>query len=375
MELFYSEDISCGRVRLDADESAHCIRVLRHRVGDEISVIDGRGTLLRCVLEIADAKGVEARIEKETPGFGAHPYHLTMAVCPTKNLDRYEWFVEKATEIGVDVIAPVIGDRSERRVLKTDRLHRLALSAAKQSLKAAVPQIEQVCSVRDFIASAPADALKLICYCFDDVERVSITTALQSEAAAAANLRFAHPSQPVGWAPPVHETTGGHGCQGQPAPRRSKRAFIIQRPDVSPVGFEGLQGAEVGRGGGQDDVAGIDENARADIDALLRRSRDLHVRHRHAITPGDHLAQLGNALRRPVLERLGAIALKHLRTDAADVVDGEGRRVRIAPRKRINRREIHLLEDLADGRAHERPDVVGKESIVSHQPDRSDKHR
>ena len=180
MELFYSEDFSCGRVRLDADESAHCVRVLRHRAGDEISVIDGRGTLLRCVLEIADAKGAEARVVEETPGFGAHPYHLTMAVCPTKNLDRYEWFVEKATEIGVDVIAPVIGDRSERRILKTDRLHRLALSAAKQSLKAAVPQIEQVCSVRDFIASAPADALKLICYCFDDVERIPVTTTLQS---------------------------------------------------------------------------------------------------------------------------------------------------------------------------------------------------
>ena len=175
MELFYSEDISGGRVRLDADESTHCVRVLRHRAGDEISVIDGRGTLLRCILEIADAKGAEARVVEETPGFGAHPYHLTMAVCPTKNLDRYEWFVEKATEIGVDVIAPVIGDRSERRVLKTERLHRLALSAAKQSLKAAVPQIEQVCSVRDFIASAPADALKLICYYFDDVKRIPIS--------------------------------------------------------------------------------------------------------------------------------------------------------------------------------------------------------
>jgi len=217
MELFYSEDISGGRVRLDADESTHCVRVLRHRAGDEISVIDGRGTLLRCILEIADAKGAEARVVEETPGFGAHPYHLTMAVCPTKNLDRYEWFVEKATEIGVDVIAPVIGDRSERRVLKTERLHRLALSAAKQSLKAVVPQIQQVCSVRDFIASAPADALKLICYCFDDVERIPISGVLRSEAAAAANLRFAHPSQPIGWVPPVHETTGGHGFAGSTA--------------------------------------------------------------------------------------------------------------------------------------------------------------
>ena len=193
MELFFAADIDGSRVRLDPEESAHLVRVLRHRAGDEISVIDGCGTLYRCALELADAKGAEARILERTPGFGAHPYHLTMAVCPTKNLDRYEWFVEKATEIGVDAIAPVIGERSERRVLKTERLRRLALSAAKQSLKAAIPQIAEPCSVRDFIAAAPADALKLICYCFDDVERIPIPEVLRRQAAAAANLRCAHP--------------------------------------------------------------------------------------------------------------------------------------------------------------------------------------
>ncbi|MBR5724605.1 MAG: 16S rRNA (uracil(1498)-N(3))-methyltransferase [Bacteroidales bacterium] len=180
MELFFSDDIQDAQVRLDPEESAHCVRVLRHREGDEISVIDGRGTLYRCVLEIADAKGAWARVLERKHGFGAHPYHLTMAVCPTKNLDRYEWFVEKVTEIGVDMIAPVIGERSERKVLKTDRLRRLALSAAKQSLKAAIPQIAEPVSVRDFIAAAPADALKLICYCFDDVPRIPITKVLQS---------------------------------------------------------------------------------------------------------------------------------------------------------------------------------------------------
>lgn len=183
MELFFADDIQESRVRLDPEESAHCVRVLRHRPGDEISVIDGVGTLYRCELEIADAKGAEARILDRTPGFGAHPYHLTMAVCPTKNIDRYEWFVEKTTEIGVDVIAPVIGERSERRVLKTDRLRRLALSATKQSLKAAIPLIAEPQSVRDFILSAPADALKLICYCFDDVERCPITDILRRQAA------------------------------------------------------------------------------------------------------------------------------------------------------------------------------------------------
>lgn len=182
MELFFSDDVQDARIRLDPEESAHLVRVLRHRAGDEVSVIDGRGTLYHCVLELADAKGAEVRIMRAEPGFGAHPYHLTMAVCPTKNIDRFEWFVEKATEIGVDVVAPVIGERSERRVLKTDRLRRIALSAAKQSLKAAIPAVAEPVSVRDFIAAAPADALKLICYCFDDVERILITPTLRRQA-------------------------------------------------------------------------------------------------------------------------------------------------------------------------------------------------
>ena len=227
MELFFSDDIIDGRVRLDAEESTHCVRVLRHRAGDEISVIDGRGTLYRCVLDVADARGAEAGVVEAVPGFGAHPYRLTMAVCPTKNIDRYEWFVEKATEIGVDVIAPVIGERSERRVLKTERLKRIALSAAKQSLKAAVPQIAEPVSVRDFIAAAPADALKLICYCFDDVSRQLISSVLQPEAAAAAKLRFAHPSHRVAAGPSRLQAAGGYGFAGSTASGNAERPIMI----------------------------------------------------------------------------------------------------------------------------------------------------
>ena len=208
MDVFFSDDICDGRIRLDAEESGHCVRVLRHRPGDEISVIDGRGTLYRCALEIADAKGAEARVLEAQPGFGAHPYHLTMAVCPTKNIDRYEWFVEKSTEIGVDVIAPVIGERSERRVLKTDRLRRLALSAAKQSLKAAIPQIAEPQSVRDFILAVPDNALKLICYCYDDLERIQVTDALRRTGSAPTKA-------------------GGHGFAGSTASGTAEREIYI----------------------------------------------------------------------------------------------------------------------------------------------------
>lgn len=182
MIIFYSSDVEGSLVRLDREESEHCVRVLRHRVGDGISVIDGHGNLLKCRLENDDPKGASAVVLERIPGFGAHPYRLTMAVCPTKNIDRFEWFAEKATEIGVDVIAPVIGERSERKVLKTDRLSRLVLSAAKQSLKGAVPAVAEPVSVKDFIPGADGeDCLKLICYCLDDEsKRISIQDALRS---------------------------------------------------------------------------------------------------------------------------------------------------------------------------------------------------
>ena len=180
MEIFFSDSICDGVVELNAEESLHCVRVLRHRTGDEISVIDGEGTLYHCTLLDADAKAATARVESREEGFGAHPYHLTMAVCPTKNADRFEWFAEKAVEMGVDVIAPVIGDHSERKVFKTDRIKRLVLSAVKQSLKGSIPAVPEPVSVRDFITSADKDALKLICYCFEgEQKRISIKDVLQ----------------------------------------------------------------------------------------------------------------------------------------------------------------------------------------------------
>ena len=172
MELFYSQEIEGGICRLDHDESGHCIKVLRHRAGDEISVIDGRGTLYKCRITSDSHKGVEAIVVDSVADWGSHLYRLHLAVCPTKNNDRFEWFAEKACEMGFDELSPVIGDHSERRVLKTARVEKILVSAAKQSLKAAVPVVNEPISVKDFIAAnATKNGLKLIAYCFDD-ERV-----------------------------------------------------------------------------------------------------------------------------------------------------------------------------------------------------------
>lgn len=182
MEIFWTEDIAGGICRLGEEESAHCVRVLRHRAGDRINVIDGHGTMYECTLVADSPKGAEARIEQAHQNWGGHPYDLTMAVCPTKNIDRYEWFAEKATEFGVDRIVPVIGEHSERKILKPERMKRILLSAAKQSLKASIPELSDTISVRDFIeGTAGTDALKMIAYCFEDgQERHSIRAVLEN---------------------------------------------------------------------------------------------------------------------------------------------------------------------------------------------------
>jgi 16S rRNA (uracil1498-N3)-methyltransferase len=193
MELFYSQDIAGGIVRLNQDESGHCIKVLRHKCGDEISVIDGCGTLYRCRITSDNHKGVEAVILESTSNWGSHPYKLHLAVCPTKNNDRYEWFAEKACEIGFDTLSPIIGEHSERRILKTARVEKILVSAAKQSLKATVPVVNEPVSVKEFIASMTEitgqagndgrkdGTLKLIAYCFEDerVPRRSIRDVLE----------------------------------------------------------------------------------------------------------------------------------------------------------------------------------------------------
>ena len=174
MELFYSKDISAGETVLDAEESNHCVRVLRHRNGEVIHVVDGVGCLYRCEIVDANPKALQFKILEKQEGYGSHPYHLRMAVAPPKNIDRFEWFAEKATEIGVDVITPLFGEYSERKVFNPARTERILVSAAKQSHKGAIPVLEPAARVCDFLdAHASDDALRCICYC-DEVASLGV---------------------------------------------------------------------------------------------------------------------------------------------------------------------------------------------------------
>lgn len=166
-----------GICTLNEEESRHCSKVLRHLPGDTINIIDGCGSLYTCRI-IECGKQVVCSVEQVQENFGAHGYHLTMAVCPTKNIDRYEWFLEKATEMGIDVVVPVIGEHSERRIIKPERLEKILVSAAKQSLKGAVPVLREAVTVKEFIRNAASlPGVKLIAYCGEQ-DKVTLAEAI-----------------------------------------------------------------------------------------------------------------------------------------------------------------------------------------------------
>ena len=195
MELFYSKDITDGGRVLDPDESAHCVRVLRHRRGDQINVVDGHGMLYRCTIVDDDPRGVLFDVDEWVENYGSHDYRLHMAVCPPKNIDRFEWFAEKATEIGVDRITPLFGDYSERRVFKRERIERLIVAAAKQSHKGAIPELDEALTVTEFLQQ-DHEGLKLICYCDEATGKIDIKEALAAAGFSIARQNLFEASDP-----------------------------------------------------------------------------------------------------------------------------------------------------------------------------------
>ena len=144
----------------------HCVKVLRHKTGDTIHLIDGRGSLYEAEILAAHPKRTEVRVLSVVREYGARRYSLHMAVAPTKNIDRFEWFVEKATEIGLDELTPVICRYSERRTLKMERIEKILLSASKQSLHAKVPRLNPAVEFSDFVPGVKAEG-RFIAHCYD----------------------------------------------------------------------------------------------------------------------------------------------------------------------------------------------------------------
>ncbi|MBR2378755.1 MAG: 16S rRNA (uracil(1498)-N(3))-methyltransferase [Bacteroidaceae bacterium] len=169
MHLFYTPDIA-ETLTLPEVESGHCVRVLRLVEGDEIGLIDGRGTFYRAAIDLAHNKRCKVRIleERSQPAHWVGP--IEIAIAPTKNLDRMEWFTEKTTEMGVDAIVPLLCRFSERKELKVERIEKIAISAMKQSLKAVLPCIDEMTPFERYVRE-PFDGQKFIAHCYADEER------------------------------------------------------------------------------------------------------------------------------------------------------------------------------------------------------------
>ncbi len=164
MQVFLSNDMTADLISLNEEESRHCAKVLRMKPGEQIGIVDGKGTFCKALLTEVNQKSTLAQVISRKENFGKRPFSLHLAVAPTKNIDRFEWLLEKATECGVDEVTPVICEKSERRFIKPARLEKIMLSAMKQSLRAYLPRLNPAVKLADFLAK-PINGTALIAHC------------------------------------------------------------------------------------------------------------------------------------------------------------------------------------------------------------------
>lgn len=178
MHLFYTPDISTT-LELPQEEAAHALRVLRLAEGDELMLTDGKGSFYRAEIDMISGKRCYVRILETTSPAPLWRGHLHLAMAPTKNMDRVEWFAEKATEIGVDEITLLDCRFSERKVVKTERVEKILISAMKQSLKSTLPMLNPMTPFGKFI-SQPFSGQKFIAHCYEG-EKVQLMQALSAD--------------------------------------------------------------------------------------------------------------------------------------------------------------------------------------------------
>lgn len=173
MQIFYAPGITGDTYLLDERESRHCIRVLRMIKGTQVKLIDGVGNLYEGIIEKPDAKGCLILINKVIRDFEKRPYRLHIAISPLKNPERFDFFIEKSVEIGIDEITPVIFRNTEKQSVREARINNIIISAMKQSLKAKMTEFNKLCSFEEFIGKGFPDK-KLIAHCNPLVKRKGI---------------------------------------------------------------------------------------------------------------------------------------------------------------------------------------------------------
>ncbi len=164
MQLFHTKDIQGETAYFDEDETKHCTKTLRKGLGDVLRLTDGKGGLFDAELTAFDKKSATLRILKQLPSPDQRSFRLHLAIAPTKNNSRLEWFLEKATELGIDEVHFIRCQRSERKNIRLDRLEKIVLAAAKQSLKTIFPVLHPLLPFREVVEAATAD-FKGIAHC------------------------------------------------------------------------------------------------------------------------------------------------------------------------------------------------------------------
>jgi 16S rRNA (uracil1498-N3)-methyltransferase len=180
MQIFYAPGISGNTYILDEKESRHCIRVLRMVRGTPVKLIDGKGNIYEGIISKPDARECQVTVNKVVADFEKRSYRLHIAISPLKNPERFEWFIEKSVEIGIDEITPIICKNTEKQSVKQDRFNNIILSAMKQSLKAKITIFNDLCSFDNFIHN-DFSGKKMIAHCNSDIEREGIAKAYLKE--------------------------------------------------------------------------------------------------------------------------------------------------------------------------------------------------
>ncbi len=165
MNLFFLQNLDRDEAFLDGEEARHCTRVLRLKRGSEVLLTDGKGKLAVSEIDEIFRGGIKLKVKSRQEEYGKRPFRLHMAVAPTKNIDRFEYFIEKATECGIDEITPIICEKSERRIIKHERLEKILLSAMKQSLRAYLPKLNQAVALKDFIKGIDKTGGAFVAHC------------------------------------------------------------------------------------------------------------------------------------------------------------------------------------------------------------------
>jgi 16S rRNA (uracil1498-N3)-methyltransferase len=168
MQVFYTPDIKNITYTLTPEESKHAIKVLRMEAGDEVCMIDGKGGLYYGIIDEPNDKKCTIRVIEKIEQYNRKNYYLHIAIAPTKNIDRFEWFIEKAVEIGINEITPLLCQRSERKTVKHERLKKIILSAMKQSIKAYKPKLNNITKFTNFITKSDSDSKIFIAHCEDN---------------------------------------------------------------------------------------------------------------------------------------------------------------------------------------------------------------